>query len=346
MVPWRRARGRNPGSACPSSLKPMIDARRILPPTSQAGALIGAALAAATLIAGTLTGCHRARDASPAIASVNGSQIHRADFDRFFNFKLGELKSEDLNDSLRSQMLDEFITRWIILDAAGKIGMSVSDAEIQQAADENPQIKSTLAAAGAKTEFANDLLVTKYYKQYVLKDVRLSPDEAQRYIDTHKDELVEKPGYYIREIRVDTREEADELHHQVTEGHRDFAEVVRQHSLVPNAEQGGLSHYSEGQLPDVLEKAITPLRPGDISPVIQSSFGFHIFKLESRTQPRGPDDRRTKIDDIHARLIEEAIERKNQQAVDDAVQKLMSSADVKINPAAAGFTYTGKLVHN
>jgi parvulin-like peptidyl-prolyl isomerase len=309
---------------------------------------VGVVAVAAAL--GSLAACNRGGDRSPAIATVNGKTIYKSEFDRFFNFKLGDLKgadqSVDMNDSLRSQMLDEFVTRLVVLDEAARRGLSISEVEIEQAADANPQMKSALTVADARKEFANALLVTKYYKQCVLKDVRLSPEEAQRYIDQHKDELVEKPGFFVREIRVDDREEADSLHHEVTEGRKDFAEVVRQHSLVPNAEQGGLSHYSEGQLPDVLEKAIQPLHPGDISPVIQSSFGFHIFKLESRTQPHTPDDRRAQVNENHSRLIEDAIERKNQEAVDDAVANLMASAAVKLNTSAFGFTYNGKMVHN
>ena len=291
-------------------------------------------------------GCHRASDRSPAIATANGNPIHKAEFDRFFNFKLGELKTAELSDALKSQMLDEFIERKVVLDEAKKLGLSVSDADIGQAVEQDPQMKPNMTESESRIEFANDLLVAKYYKQYVLKDVRLSPEEAQRYIDQHKDQLTEKPGFFIREIRVDSREDAESLHREVTEGHKDFALEVKQHSLVPNAEQGGLTHYSEGQLPDVLEKAIQPLRPGEISPVVESSFGFHIFKLESRTQPHTPDDRRAQVDDNHSRLIEEAIERRNQQAVDEAVNRLLSAAGVTLNPSALGFTYTGKMGHN
>jgi parvulin-like peptidyl-prolyl isomerase len=145
---------------------------------------------------------------------------------------------------------------------------------------------------------------------------------------------------------VDAKEQADRLWHEVAEEGRDFASVVRQYSQVPNAEQGGLSHYTDGQLPEVLENAVKLLRPGDISPVIQSSFGYHIFKLERRTQPHPDDERRSRLDEDRSKLIEDAIERKNQQAVDQAVEKLLTQASIKIDDSAAGFTYVGRLRHN
>jgi peptidyl-prolyl cis-trans isomerase C len=304
-----------------------------------------ASLAAFVLVI-TSSGCRQGGDKSPVIATINGSSIHRSELDRFFTFNLAELKSGELNDAVKSQMLDEFIKRRIVLDEASKLGLEVTDGEIAQAAQDKPEMKSSAALTDARKEFAGDLLVAKYYKQYVLKDIRLSPDEAQRYLDEHKAELADKPGFYIREIRVDDRRQADDLHREVIDSHADFSAVVRQHSQAPNAEQGGLSYYVEGQLPDVLEKAIEPLRPGDISPVIESSFGFHIFKLESRTQPRAADDRRTQLDDRRSRLIEDAIERKNQEAVDEALARLFASAEIKLNPAGLGFTYVGTLRHN
>src|SRR5215470_8234511 len=92
-------------------------------------------------------GCRRADDRSPVIGVVNGQEIHRAQFDRFLALKMGEFNSADLTDSLRSQLLDEFIRRRIVLGEAARAGLSVTDAEIGLAAQDNPQIRSTAATA-------------------------------------------------------------------------------------------------------------------------------------------------------------------------------------------------------
>ena len=133
---------------------------------------------------------------------------------------------------------------------------------------------------------------------------------------------------------------------ELTEGKRDFAAVARLHSDAPNAEAGGLSRYDEGQLPDVLEKAIQPLRPGDISQIVESGYGFHLFKLEQRIQPHAPEERRAQLDDRRAQLTEELIAQKNQQAVDLALERLLEKASIKIHDATLGFTYTGQFRHN
>lgn len=298
------------------------------------------------LSAMSLCACRGADDRPPVIATVNGKEIRRTDFERFLTLKLGEFTSTGAPDALRSQMLDEYLRRRLALDEAARAGLSISDADIEQAAEENPQVKPTAALADTREELARDLLVEKYYRQVLLRDVRVSPEEVQQYIEQNQSRLTDRPGFYVREIRVQSQADAERLHSEVTEGNRDFAAVARLHSDAPNAEQGGLARYDEGQLPEVLERAIKPLRPGDVSPVIQSSYGFHIFKLERRVQPHPVEERRSRLDDRRAQLTQELIARKNQQAVDAELERLTSAADIKINDATLGFTYTGQLRHN
>ncbi len=296
-----------------------------------------------TLIA---AGCQAAGSRSPVIATVNGQEVRRADFERFLKLKTGDFTHQETNDRLLSEMLDEYLIRRLVLAEARRAGLEVTDAEIDHAARENPQIKPTVAVANAREELVNDLLVEKYYRQVLLRDVRVEPEEIQSYIEDNQSRLTDRPGFYVREIRKQTRDEIERLRHEVTEGKRDFAAVARLHSDAPNAEQGGLARYEEGNLPDVLEKAITPLRPGDVSAIIQSNYGFHVFKLERRTQPYSPEERRSQLDGRRAQLAEELVARRNQQAVDTALARLKAEAVIKIVGSTLDFTYDGEFGHN
>jgi parvulin-like peptidyl-prolyl isomerase len=295
---------------------------------------------------GTIAGCRGAGDRSPVIVTLNGHEIHRDEFLRFLASKIGEINSADISDSIRSQILDEYLKRRLVLEDAARLGLSVASAEMEQSAENNPQMKSTVASDGSREELSRDLLVEKYYRQVALREVRLSPEEVQQYIEKNQSRLTDRPGYLVREIRVQSRAEAERLRGDVAEARRDFAAVARLHSDAPNAELSGLARYDEGQLPEVLEKAVRQLGPGDISPVVESNYGFHIFKLEQRIQPHAPEERRSQLDDRRQQLTEELIARKNQQAVDKALERLTSEATIKIEEVALGFTYTGQLRHN
>jgi parvulin-like peptidyl-prolyl isomerase len=290
-------------------------------------------------------GCRKG-DRTPVIAVLNGHDIHRAEYERFVQLKIGEFTNQESSDSVRSEMLDEYLERRLVLDEASKAGLAVSDSEIDEAAQENTQVKSTASTAGAREELAADLLMKKFYQQVVLRDVQVGRDEIQRYMEENQSRLAERPGFYVREIRVQSREAADRLRRELGEGSLDFAAAARVSSEAPNAELGGLTRYDEGQLPEVLERAIRPLRPGEISAVIRSSFGYHIFKLERRIQPNAFQERRSRLNDGHGQLAEELIARKNQEVVDQWLGQMMSSAKIRIDGSALGFTYVGRLRHN
>lgn len=296
------------------------------------------------LTASLSAACSGEEDRSPIIAKVNGREVHRAEFEGFLALKIGELNLTA--GTLRSRLLDEYLTRRLVLDQAEQAGITISDEEIEQAAHENPQIKSTAATAGARKQLMDDLLIEKYYQQILQRDVRISNEEKQKYIEDNLSRMTDRPVLYVREIRVQSREEAERFRNEVTEGHRDFAAVARLHSDAPTAERGGLTKYEEGQLPAVLEKAIRPLRPGDVSAVVESTYGFHVFKLEHRAQPRSPDERRSQYDERRSQLAEELTTRKNQQAVDEEIARLTASARIQIIDSSLGFTYEGQFRHN
>jgi len=304
------------------------------------------ALVSILLVAGLWGGCHARGNYSPVIATVNARVIHRDEFEQFLASKMGDISTADVSELIRSQMLDEYLKRRLVLDEAERMGLNVTSAEIEQSAQDNSQMKSSAVSAATREEMARDLLVEKYYREIALRDVRIAPEEVQQYIEKNQSRLTDRPGFLVREIRVQSREEADRLHREVTEGRRDFASVARLHSDAPNAERNGLTRYDEGQLPDLLEKAVQQLRPGDVSPVIESNYGFHMFKLEQRIKPHAPEERRSQLDDRRAQLTEELIARRNQQAVDRVIERLTSEAKIQITESALGFPYTGQLRHN
>lgn len=304
------------------------------------------ALLIAVLFALAFVGCRSKSDGSPSIASVNGHAITRTEFDHFLTLKLGEFATSDMSDSLRSQIFDEYLLRQVTIDEATRAGLTITDTEVENIAQDNPQMRSTASQEEGRKELENDLLIEKYYQQKILRNVSVSPQEIEAYIEKNKDRLTNKPGFYVREIRVTSREEAEAIRREIVEEKQDFVKVAHNHSTAAKTEQGKLTRYDEGQMPAVLEQTIKSLSPGSLSPVVQSNYGFHLFLLERRTQAYAPEERRSQLDERRLHLRDELISRKNQEAVDAAVNKLAAVAKITINDAALGFTYQGKLRHN
>jgi parvulin-like peptidyl-prolyl isomerase len=289
-------------------------------------------------------------DNSPVIVEINGSPERRAAFERFLKSRLSDFypqsaQNQTESDQLRSRLFDEFIQRQIVVREAQRRGISTTDEEIQRAVEEQHrqtsaegtgQQPAALASQERVEEIKSDLLTIKYYKSAVLTDVRVTPEEVESFYKQNEARYRQQNGFYVREIRVATAEEAAQIHRQLLRKPGDFATLAREHSKAPTAASGGLMHYSTQQLPPVLEQAITPLKVGAISGVVKSNYGFHIFKLEERDAPQP-------LEKVRQQIEEDLLRGKNQALINSFNERALAGAQIKIHHDRLGFTYLGNL---
>lgn len=72
-------------------------------------------------------------------------------------------------------------------------------------------------------------------------------------------------------------------------GGADFAEMAKKHSTDGTAQNGGeLGFFTKGQMVPEFEKAAFETKPGEISEVIKTQFGFHIVKVNEYVAEKNP----------------------------------------------------------
>jgi peptidyl-prolyl cis-trans isomerase D len=92
---------------------------------------------------------------------------------------------------------------------------------------------------------------------------------------------------------ADKRQQAEEILARTRAG-EDFAELAKKHSRDGSAASGGdLGFFERGQMVRPFEEAAFRLAAGEISGVVETSFGYHLIKMEQ-------------IEPAHTRSLEEA----------------------------------------
>ena len=110
----------------------------------------------------------------------------------------------------------------------------------------------------------------------------------------------------------------------------DFAELARQRSLSPEKEEGGdLGFFEMGQMPPEFDEVALLLKEGEISDVVQSDYGYHIFKIIETREPQNAtwEDARPKLGHI-------LLSKKRDEAFHNWLAEIRSHADIKIYPMA------------
>jgi peptidyl-prolyl cis-trans isomerase C len=122
------------------------------------------------------------------------------------------------------------------------------------------------------------------------------------------------------QAKAEKKKKAEDIRKQVADG-ADFAEMAKQHSDCPSKQRGGdLGPFPRGQMDPVFEKAAFTQKPGELGPVIETRFGYHIIQvLELDKEKAMPQDRLRKY------LAQE----KTGKAIGVLVRELKSKAQIK-----------------
>ena len=160
---------------------------------------------------------------------------------------------------------------------------------IEQGLDKKPEVRLQIMLQHAR-------VLAQKYAMDTLKDKMTATDaEIDAYLAGHPELDVDKKN----------RAKAEEVLKRAKAG-EDFAKLAQEFSTDGSKDKGGdLGWFGHGEMVPEFEQAAYALKPGEISDVVQSKFGFHIIKLEEKkTETK---DGKTE-EKVHARhiLISEA----------------------------------------
>lgn len=260
------------------------------------------ALAVLTLLAAW--GCGRDEGRGPVSrvadlvqSKLRGRPILRVEKSEFTNADLRayvETTGADVKglpaESL-SRLFDRFVDEKVLLEAARERGIALTE-------DEKKEYLAKLAVSGTPSEDsadaapapppgAFDRLLVEKYTYLVVRDIRVDEAEILDYYERNKKDFLQPGRVQVSQILVDTEEKAVSVVRRLERtGEDEFRTIAREESVGPEAAKGGvMGVFQQGDLPADMEKAIFALDEGRTSQVVESAYGFHIFRLDRKYAP-------------------------------------------------------------
>jgi peptidyl-prolyl cis-trans isomerase SurA len=142
-------------------------------------------------------------------------------------------------------------------------------------------------------QYTDQTLIQRFIQERTSKMAMppVSQAEIQQFFDDQKGQLGARPATLSFQQAIvkpqpsdsadaRARRKAEAILAELRRG-GDFEAIARRDSQDPSAQQGGmLGWFHAGQMVREFEQMAFALRPGDISPVVKTEFGYHIIKLE------------------------------------------------------------------
>lgn len=243
----------------------------------------------------------------PAIvARVNGEDVKKEDFERMITTiesRAGQPIPPDRRDEILRGALDQLVVYTLLSQESKARGIKVDESEIDAKMKElrgqfptqdlfEKALKDRhMTADGLRKDARVDLSVTKLMDAEVATLPGPSDADAKDFYTKNPDKFQEPERAHASHIliRVDDKADAaarakakatiDTVLRKAKAG-EDFGKLAQQYSQDGSAAQGGdLGDFPRGQMVPAFEQAAFALKPGQLSGVVTTQFGYHVIKM-------------------------------------------------------------------
>jgi parvulin-like peptidyl-prolyl isomerase len=289
------------------------------------------------------------------VAVVNGAPIEIDEFNGevFLIQKtvlgLGKPLSCEQVSLIRKEVLESMIRRELLYQAARKSGIKPDENAI------NKDISSLKQQFSGETEYKNELsrrgineevlrarmirnsLVQKYVDKEFTDKVNVTDKEIQDYYQKNIDLFKQPFQTRVSQIFIQSDPKGGDSRKKELRGKaekilknlkddQDFADLAREYSDGPTKNKGGdLGYLRKGQLEKQFESKIFALKKGEITDVIETEYGFHIFKVTD-IKP----ETILAYENVKEKVKKFLVDEKIKQEADEYARKLREKTDVKI----------------
>jgi peptidyl-prolyl cis-trans isomerase C len=259
--------------------------------------------------------------------------------------QMGQYKQQ-----MRKQAMEQMIIETMLTEKEKAQNITVSEAELteqinKQVAQQNLSLddfKSLLKGYGIDySEYQENMKKRALFEklmeaQFVGKIKEPNAAELKAYYDENAQQFTTPESIHAKHIlirpadgndpnkaKLEAKAKAQELLAKV-KGGAEFETVAKENSACPSAKEGGdLGVQPKGTFVPEFEKAANALKPGEVSDVVETQFGYHIIKLVERL-----DANTTSLENAKEKITAALGDKQKEQIVMDYIQNLKAEAKV------------------
>lgn len=190
-----------------------------------------------------------------------------------------------------SSLLDNMILELLMIEAAEKEGITMTDADLQTQMDEfkayfdtDEEYKTFLEEKAMTEEYLKESLKKEFlinnYLAVKIENLQPTDDELK----TIFDDLKMNQQVRARHILVNTEDEAKAVIDRLNKGEK-FEDLAKELSVdtASGANGGDLDYFSYTDMVQPFSDAAFSMEIGDVSEPVKSDFGYHIIEVTDKT---------------------------------------------------------------
>lgn len=285
-----------------------------------------------------------------AVARVNGRGIDAIELRRAKKvLSRGQSVPTDQQAAFDKQAMEQLISAELLYQAAAKLEVKDLDKQIDAKLaqgkarfKDEQEFKKTVAdlemdEKGLREYTRRDILISHFVETTFVSKAAISEAEVRAFYDKNPDRFTRPETVKASHILIGAddkasaddkkkaREKAEKLRKELAGG-ADFATLAKGNSTCPSSQQGGdLGFFGKGQMVPAFEKAAFALKPGEVSDVVETPFGYHIIKLTEKKPAETVD-----FKDVKAKIEEFLKGQKVNELIKDYLADVKKTAKIEI----------------
>jgi len=229
------------------------------------------------------------------VAFVNYDKIYLSqlrDETKQFSAKYGISFSENKERYKKTAkfILDELILKKIYFQGAERLKITTDEDELENylrhvVGDYSRDDFSRMFELRNKdlSKWKEQVRENKLFEKLIAKEVKdkiiVKESEIKAYYKAYSKDYMLPDRVQALQIVVNNELEAEAIYNKLQEGAA-FFDLAKTKSMSPEGDKGGdLGFFSRGQMPKEFDDAIFNLKVGEFSKVVQTPYGYHIFKV-------------------------------------------------------------------